>query len=218
MLVAVFMSPLFRMENIEISGNDTITQNEILNASGLLVGDSMFAFNIGRVARDIADLPFVHSVDISRSFPRSITIDIRERIPAANVYCTQYSAYFIIDNVGMVLEMTQSFTNDLPRLIGLGVFDPTLGQYLSAENSLRNDIVLLLHIFEAYDFYPDAMDFSNPHGILMQYGLFEIDFGNIMDAERKVRYLHAIINNSSHDRGFIDIRNPDSNPRLRLSR
>jgi len=217
-VVAILLSPLFRIENIEVIGNTTIPQSNILEASRIDIGDSMFGFNIGRVARDIAALSYVHSVEVLRHLPRGITINIYERLPAASVrISTPESVYLIVDNVGMVLEVAQSpATFGIPKLVGLDVEGFAAGQYLPIENAAISDIVLLLHIFEAYDFSPSLVDFSNPQGIFMTYGLFEIDFGGMLDVERKVRYLSAIVQNNIHNRGFIDIRNPDSHPRLRI--
>jgi hypothetical protein len=78
----------------------------------------------------------------------------------------------------------------------------------------------LADIFAVYDFFPDVVDFSNPRDIVMHQANFEIAFGSMEDAQTKVRYLKGIESSPPHgmDRGFIDIRDVNGNPRFRLSR
>jgi len=219
LMVGVLLSPIFRITQIDIIGNNAISREDILAASQLAIGDNIFAFGAsGAVGRIIDSSPYIRAAAIGRDLPGNITIQVQERVATANIRLASGNTYLLIDDTGMVLASSPQAVHHLPRITGLHFTSFSIGQYLQLDNTaVFNDILLLSRIFTIYDFFPDMVDFSNPRDIVMFKGPFDIAFGNMEDAQRKVRYLESIVRQSPLDVGFIDVSDPNS-PRQRLSR
>ena len=215
--IAMF-SPLFRISQIEILGNINISREDILEASALTTGSNIFAFNARHAVSNITSLPYVYAASIERDLPDNIIIRIHEREAVANIRILDTSTYLLIDKVGVILEANQRPIGSLPTIIGLDVDAFSLGEALQTDNPATFDNILELSSFFAlYRFFPDVVNFSNQRDITINYNNFEIAFGNMEDAQRKVRYLSGIVQAQPLDRGFIDMRDLETHPRIRFS-
>lgn len=219
-VTAVLLSPLFRISRVDVVGNNALLQAEILRAANLEIGSSIFAFSARNVSNNIAELPYIHNVSITRELPNVVSIEIHERVAIANIQNPiDTAAYILTDGVGFALELRQNPDPNLPIILGLDLEYSFIGQHLHTSNpTIFSDLLLLSQLFSTYEFFPRIIDFSNPRDIIMRHNNFEIDFGSMDEADRKVRYLQAVVQNPYLDRGYIDIRNPEINPRLRVSR
>jgi len=213
------ISPLFEVRRIIVVGTINLTDDEILATSGLNVGQNIFSFSARNTASRIAEIPFVRSVTISRQFPDNLTINVTERIAIASVRVGNTGTYLIIDDSGMVLSAGLA----RPGLLVVTGIEPThfaVGNYLAVDNpAVFNNILYLTRVFRRYDFSPDAMDFSNPADIVLHKWPLDILFGPVADADRKVQYIQAIIEQFPvTERGYIYIRDVNSSPRFGLIR
>ena len=76
----------FRVNAIQVEGNVRYTPEEIIDASGIQLGDNLIALSRGRISAGIrAQLPYVEGVAIHRSYPDKLVIRVTERVAAASV-------------------------------------------------------------------------------------------------------------------------------------
>ena len=75
---AAMTSPSFEIKSITIGGNFKVSDADVLDASGLQAGQNIIAIDISEAAERIEAHPWVKSVDISRTLPDKVTIDISE--------------------------------------------------------------------------------------------------------------------------------------------
>ena len=76
----------FRVETVEVTGNQRYTQEEIVEASGIQTGDNLYALNKVRIDRRIRTrLPYVGELSINRSLPSTIRIAVTEWEAVAQV-------------------------------------------------------------------------------------------------------------------------------------
>lgn len=69
----------FRVETISVSGNQRYTQEDIIAASGIQIGDNLYALNKVRIGRNIrTQLPYVGELSINRALPSTIVIRVTE--------------------------------------------------------------------------------------------------------------------------------------------
>ena len=220
-VVALLFSPLFRINQIDIIGNNVLSNREIMEASRLLVGGGMFTFRARPAAARVVELPFAGVVTVSRHLPDRVVITVEERVPVANILLGM-TTYLMVDADGMVLEANRTPAEGLPQVTGLEFTNFAVGQPLRTEqNIIFSDILLLSRIFNDYGFLPDSVDFTNPRAISIMYEDFTISFGSMEDAAKKVRNLVSIINELALlnlNTGFVDVRDINDNPRFRLTR
>ena len=76
----------FRVETVEVTGNQRYTQEEIIAASGIQMGDNLYALNKVSIDRKIRTrLPYVGELSINRALPSTIRIDVTEWEAVARV-------------------------------------------------------------------------------------------------------------------------------------
>ncbi len=76
----------FRVETVEVTGNQRYTQEEIIAASGIQMGDNLYALNKVSIDRKIrTQLPYVGELSINRALPSTIRIDVTEWEAVARV-------------------------------------------------------------------------------------------------------------------------------------
>ena len=76
----------FRVNTIEVVGNVRYTAEEIIEASGIKMGDNLITLAGGRVSAAIrAQLPYVEGVTLQRAYPDGLVIRVTERVAAASV-------------------------------------------------------------------------------------------------------------------------------------
>lgn len=76
----------FRVEAVTVTGNRRYTQEEIIAASGIELGDNLYSLNKVRIDRNIrTTLPYVGELSINRSLPSTIVITVTEWEAAAQV-------------------------------------------------------------------------------------------------------------------------------------
>ena len=76
----------FRVETVVVTGNSRYTQEEVVAASGIEVGDNLYAMNKFHVQQQIREqLPYVSEVSIQRGLPSTILIQVTESQAAAQV-------------------------------------------------------------------------------------------------------------------------------------
>ena len=69
----------FRVEQVTVSGNQRYTQEEIIAASGIQLGDNLYSLNKVRIDQNIrTTLPYIGDLTINRALPSTIVITVTE--------------------------------------------------------------------------------------------------------------------------------------------
>ncbi|MCL4425568.1 MAG: FtsQ-type POTRA domain-containing protein [Firmicutes bacterium] len=128
-LYLVFNSPYFRLENIEVTGNERVPADEIRVLSGLIKGTSLLSLRPQVVAGRIKANPWLEEVKIGFRWPATLRIEVREREPSAVVPLPQ-GQFLLIDSKGVALEVGKE-TGSLPVVTGGALRDFRLGEELT---------------------------------------------------------------------------------------
>ncbi|MCK5392451.1 MAG: FtsQ-type POTRA domain-containing protein [Deltaproteobacteria bacterium] len=119
---------IFTVEQINISGNTTIKEKEILKRSGLRRGESSIFFFEDSVEENILKNPWIKGVSVKKEFPKKVYIDIQEE----EVYCLFFSEegeLYYLSKVGKRLGPANFDKGlDFPVLIGEGINNPDLAK------------------------------------------------------------------------------------------
>lgn len=110
-------SSLFALERIEVAGTKTLSQADVIRASGLRPGISMLSLDLDAVEARVARLPLVDAVDVTKPSASRVRILITERTPAF-VLETIYGMYHL-DAHAVVLGSTLSLGPSLPTIRSL---------------------------------------------------------------------------------------------------
>lgn len=147
------MSVFFRISEIEVTGANIYTPEEIIEASGVQERDNLFFINrSAAVARVLKRLPYVDSVRVNRRLPNKLSLDVTESV-AIGYFLMEHDAW-IVDNTGKFLGKvgTQEVKN-LIRIEGVEILTPKIGAVLETEITENPKALYLIEILKAASEY-----------------------------------------------------------------
>jgi len=81
----LFFSSVFAVSTVQVSGNSVLSAGQVRKAAAVPMGQPLASVDLGAVAARVRTLTPVQSVEVSRSWPHAVRIDIHERVPVAVV-------------------------------------------------------------------------------------------------------------------------------------
>lgn len=116
LIVVTMFSPLFNIKSIVVTGNNKITQNEIISLSQVQLEENTYKINKYKVKQRIKENAYIEDVTIKRKLPSELQISVVER---QATFMIEYGASFVyIDNQGYILEISENKL-ELPILQGI---------------------------------------------------------------------------------------------------
>ncbi|MEJ5285525.1 MAG: FtsQ-type POTRA domain-containing protein [Brevinematales bacterium] len=91
----------FGLKDIKIEGNRFLSNEEVINISGLSKGINIISLDLKNIANKIKRNVFIKEVVVKRIFPDKIEIIIKEKDVVANL--NYNGSYFVIDRNGQIL-------------------------------------------------------------------------------------------------------------------
>lgn len=121
----------FRVNRVEVSGNSRYSAQEIVEASGVDIGDNLFLINSPKTVLSITRrLPYVKTVAPIRRLPDVLELRITESTALAAIQLE--GSWWLMDESGKLLEQGgEKLRGSLPQVIGLTTPVPTLGSRLA---------------------------------------------------------------------------------------
>ncbi|HET8936270.1 MAG TPA: FtsQ-type POTRA domain-containing protein, partial [Polyangiales bacterium] len=72
-------SKSFAIEQVEITGNEQLTNAQVLRAAGLALGQNVFAVGPEQARANLLREPWIEAADVRRRLPGRFSINLRER-------------------------------------------------------------------------------------------------------------------------------------------
>ena len=198
----LFLTVLFQIENITVTGLDRYSPDEVIAVSGIALGENLLRLSTGRIEAEILEaFTYISGVVVSRRFPHSVEITVTQYQPELAAKCGDGLALLTLD--GKMLERGLSRSPGIPIVRGLRLEDYQPGDRVngpqSGDNAERLVMVqYLLDAAQATDFLPitdiDVRDRLNMRVVHESRLLLEL--GSEADLEYKLTFLHHVIVNN----------------------
>ena len=168
---AVLGSGLFAVRSVTVTGAGAVPRAEVLRAAGIVPGTPLARVNTAAVARRVEQITQVQSAQVSRDWPDSVTIVIRQRTPVLAV--ASEGGFALVDRFGVVLGhaarrpagmILLTTAADLESLRG----SPAVGAAVTVLRQLPPSIRRLVRAVAAPS--PDAVTLSLRGGITVLWG------------------------------------------------
>lgn len=194
------ISAFFKVSNITVAGNQRYTPGEIISASGIENGESLFFINTFKATGKLfSALPYIDEAKITRKLPDTIIITVEESYPLASV-CVSGS-YYILDKNCNILEKTDySGSIGTIAVTGIEPILPTVGGKLELEqpDSLKLNYLteLLSLVLEDKQLYKDIseIDTSSIANFTFRYmDRFTVELGKYERLDIKLDKLDSIM-------------------------
>ena len=170
----------------------------------------VFTLDKDQVKSNIEADPRVIVESIDYDFPNAITINVKERIPAA--VADSGEGVLILSNDMIVIETGSGDTEDVPKLTGLTVEDAQLGSKLEADDpykvSMASEIVTAALHEGVLDKY-ESIDLSDTNQVMIDSKAgFQINFGQGDNYAEKTEWISKMLDSLAKETvktGTIDV-------------
>ena len=86
--ILLAMSVFFKISRVDVAGAETYSNEEIIKASGIEIGENLFFVDRFEAAsRIFAELPYIDNVTVTRQLPNHVLITVTESSAVAVVDC-----------------------------------------------------------------------------------------------------------------------------------
>ena len=189
----------FRVNTIVVTGQERYTQDQIVEASGVGVGDNLFLLNKYAVAGNIRTaLPYVDEIRINRKLPDTLLIEIKEcGTPMAVV---QDGFAWLVSPSGRIVEQLDTTqTEGYAVISGCQLLAPSVGTRLALATEYASQQQSLLDLMAALEEaglseQVQAIRLDDLSELVMEYaGRFSVELPSGADYTRKLRALVQVV-------------------------
>ena len=215
-LIAVALcGTVFRVHAIEVTGNTTVSEAEIIRLSGLKVGQSSMTIDDEAVMRKIESNRYLRCTLVDVQW-NAVTLHVKERVSA--VYINHNGMIVTLDNRGYVLEETLSAETGFEHLVkvtGMDIRRCALGQQVVLNSSTQletyTQILVELKAMKGIDLLRE-LDMSSMDSIyLTTRDDFYVRLGSEEDVHAKLRAFMITrekLIEMGYAKGTIDVTDP----------
>ncbi len=125
----VWATPLFAVKEIEVTGTEVLDPAEVAEAAEDSLDRSILRADLDDIAGEVASLPAVKAVDVTRSWPSAILIAVTERDPYMAVPIDD-ETFLMVDSEGVVFDEVADIPDSI-WIVELG--DPGPGDLATLE-------------------------------------------------------------------------------------
>lgn len=197
--IAAFLAVtiFFKIDSIEITATEHYTEDELISASGIEIGDNLFTFRTSKVEKELLEkYPYLASVSVTRSLPSTLVIKAVDSVPAAAVNLAS-GGYCLIDENGKLLEQASTVPEGIPTVTGVTVSDMAEGKYLT-DNSKSEILVDITKVLKEKNIISNVnfINVSCITDVRMGYlGRLDVRLGQADKLKEKIQMLVHIAEN-----------------------
>ena len=197
--IAAFLAVtiFFKIDSIEITATEHYTEDELISASGIEIGDNLFTFRTSKVEKELLEkYPYLASVSVTRSLPSKLVIKAVDSVPAAAVNLAS-GGYCLIDENGKLLEQASTVPEGIPTVTGVTVSDMAEGKYLT-DNSKSEILVDITKVLKEKNIISNVnfINVSCITDVRMGYlGRLDVRLGQADKLKEKIQMLVHIAEN-----------------------
>ena len=209
-IIAFLLSDLFNIKQIKVTQNNKISEQEIINLSGLKTNGNMFKYLTLDVKEKIKTNPYIEDVKIHRKLDGTIEINVKERVPTYTLLL-ENGQYAYINNQGYILEINQEKLQ-LPTITGYITQNIEPGNRLEVEDLQKlNTVIQIMNAAKEKNLTEKITDINIEDDtnflITMESENKLIHFGDNSNINEKFVKLMAVLEDTVGQTGEIFVKN-----------
>lgn len=204
--LVLLRSAALDVDRVAVEGAERTDRATVAAASDLDRGDPMVGADLDRARRQVAALPWVDEVRVTRSWPGTVTIAVTERVAVATV--AHPDGWVVLDRRGRALDVQPTAPSDLVALDGERAV--AVGGSLPAPDRAVVAVVAALPP-GLRDATTEAGDGSDGIELALDDG-FRVVLGDRSDLDAKAEAAEAVRQHADQAGGYcrIDVRVPSA--------
>ena len=190
---------VFVVRSVSIEGIRILSEREVLEASGIRIGEGMLTLNEGKIRDRINANRYLNFESIWRDFPDRVVLRVSENMPRAKADWN--GMLILLDKNGTVMERTNQWDLALavPQITGVRIRRANVGDTVVLEAQSRLEAVTeILKALEATGLsgWIEEINVSRMEDLyLVTYDGVQIGLGDQEDMERKLTLAGAALGN-----------------------
>lgn len=214
-VVFLFMTPIFNIKEVRLTGNNTVHKEVINEKIGYVVGANLFGTSSSKIERKMCEIPQISGVEVRKHvFPAYVELFITESAPAA--YLLAGSSTIVIDSDLRVIDDSDVFNKDkLPSISGVSVDSYELNSTLQMKSEEKREVLeTLLKSLETMGHISKVTYISVDDLTSIKFNYdnrLEVHCGSQLELDRKIRMFSEVIKTSAikdNSMGVIDVSIP----------
>ncbi|UYM05352.1 cell division protein FtsQ/DivIB [Solicola gregarius] len=182
----VFVSPVLGVHDVQVEGAKSVSEENVLRQADIDSGTPLATLDTDAIANRIEELPRVAEVSVQRTWPRGVTVDVRERATVAIV--DDDGVLRGVDETGAAYRSYDKRPQGVPLISldsGVGDDEQTvLAEAARVVGALDDDLADRVRDIEAASI--DSIDLVLRNGDRIRWGSAE-------ESERKQAVLEALL-------------------------
>lgn len=210
-LILLMNLDICKIQNIELVDNQYVTLDNVKELANFEQYNNLFSINTFKVINDIKQNAYVEEVKVSRKFPNTLQITLKERTPK---YMLQVAdSYVYINNQGYMLEVSIERLN-VPIILGFqtDLSNVKAGDRLEIDDLMKMEkIIKIVETAKSHDIgnYITKIDVSNDKNyiIILESEQKTVYLGDCSNLNTRMLYLSGILTQTKNLAGeiFLDM-------------
>jgi len=184
-------SSIFEVREIRVSGNNILTEENIVSISGINPGENIFKLNLKETAQRFTGIPLIKSVNLSRRLPSTVEIRVVERRACALLPVD--SGFIQVDDEGVCLQKGDIQVNQLPVITGIKADIPAPGERIQSE-TLISALAVVKELSAALLTQLSEINVSEDMAVAYTLDRIQCRFGTTDDIKQKGEVLEKLLN------------------------
>ncbi|MDW3179713.1 MAG: FtsQ-type POTRA domain-containing protein [Acidimicrobiia bacterium] len=132
-VVALLEGPMFEVQTVQISGAARTSEGAILEALDIADDQALLTYDAQEGSAAVADLAWVEAVSLTRQWPSTLRVVVRERTVSAAIARPSGSEWVVLAGDGVVVEYRMSPPSGVPLIVATNeiVEASTIGEPLA---------------------------------------------------------------------------------------
>lgn len=150
-VIVTALTLFFKVDTIQISGENRYSDQQILDAAGIQTGDNLFLLNKYSIASQLLKkLPYIEQVRINRTLPDTLSIDVTEC--GEPLKLVQDGVVWIISPSGKIVDRCEpAAAPDDPLIDGCTLVEPSVGAMMALPADRSSQQASLLALMKALE-------------------------------------------------------------------
>lgn len=179
----VYFSSALAVEGVQVRGADQLSVDDVRRAADVPTGGALASLDLRRIELRVESLAAVESVEVSRSWPRDVLIEIEERQAIAVVEIG--GELRSLDSSGATFGRYQRVPSDLPRVETSADTDSeALREAAQVVSSLPDELALTVDYVEVETIDQISLELRDGR---------QVRWGSAADSGQKGRVLLALL-------------------------
>lgn len=191
--ITLSLTVFFPIEKINVSGSKIYTAEEIIQYSGIDIGDNIFTVSKKNAENSLKSAkPYVESIEIKRDLPGTLNITVKDAVEFA---CYNIGGrYYTVSDSGWVLNETLEPPENLVEIVTDSAKCKAGSEITFSDEKIKEIIDEISAELEAEKLTVNKIDVTDTVSISLKIeGRFDVDLGTSNNMTEKIRHLAGMV-------------------------